>query len=84
MSAKKKKTVFCFKTEKERYLEAARLVFETRMSTPEAIRETGIYIPSFLEVSKQTAWPIRDNWSEEFKLQSRIEKLILMSEIVAP
>jgi hypothetical protein len=68
-------------TESERYLKAAELVQRKNVTVIEAIKEVGVCMPDFIELSKQAAWPYQDNWSEEFKRKSRVEKLLLMSEL---
>jgi len=79
---RKQKPVSRFSSERERYVEAARLVYTKGLTLVEAIRETGVCVPDFLEVSKQASWPVKENWSGWFKCESEVTKLLYMAELV--
>lgn len=79
---RKQKPVSRFATERERYIEAARLVYVRAMPVVDAIKEAGVCIPSYVEVAKQVSWPINEKWSEWYKQESRVAKLLYMAELV--
>jgi hypothetical protein len=67
------------KTEYDRYVKAARIVFSQNKSVVEAVKQAGVCIPDFVELSKVAAWPKSPKWSDKFRRTSDVEKLLLMA-----
>jgi hypothetical protein len=74
-----------FETESERYVAAAKLVEDKKMSPIDAVREVNICIADYVLLSKQVKGAYSDekgkSYSESYKRARQVDKLLLLAEL---